>query len=91
MADEFYFTERTKNNMGGVVMLLNANTDEGRKTFSESTDHRFENSAKVAVDENGEPRLYKEDVVKQITNDAATMSGRRKTKEKVSASSRLEV
>ena len=84
MADQFYFIERTKNNMGGVVSIINANTDEGRKYFNESTDARLENSAKIAVDENGEPRLYDEDVVKQIANDAATMSGRRRTKNKIS-------
>ena len=91
MADQYYFTERTQNGLGGVVSIINANTDEGRKYFNESTDKRFENSAKIVVDENGEPKLYEEAVVQQIANDAAKMSGRRKARNTVPASSALEV
>lgn len=92
MTDRYAILFRTQNGIGGVMSTANINTAPGRKYFDESTDKRLDNPAKVIVDkETGEPLQVEEAVIEKIANDAAEMSGRKRTRNKVSSSIALEV
>ena len=80
------------NGLGLGVRKFTANdTDYGRKEFDDCTDIKNENAYKVATNKDGEALVYSEEVVAKIANDAADMSGKPRTKRKVSSAMAMEV
>lgn len=89
---KFSRIQNGNNGLGlGVVKFTENDTDSGRKEYDECTDIKNENAYKVATNKEGEAIVYSEEVVAQIANDAADMSGRPRTKKKVSSAMAMEV